>query len=259
MPTSCCAGAFHCPTNWLVHKSTKLLYLAIAMKPILLLHGALGTSTTMQPLAKHLGTYPQVQMLTFYGHREAPAPLEGYRFEKFVGNILQYLDDNEIPQIDLFGYSMGGYAALLFAKTHPERVGKIATLGTKLHWSPEASAQEVRMLDADKLEAKVPAFAAQLKALHGENNWRAVLAATAKMMVNLGHDPVLKDMDFQAIQHPILLGIGDKDHTAGLEDTVAAFRLLTKAQLWVLPATPHPLEKVDIATLSNGLKQFFGK
>lgn len=227
------------------------------MKPILLLHGALGTAKQLEPLAQQLGNYPAVRTLTFYGHGEGAAPADGYRFDAFANNILQYLDDNDIPQTDIFGYSMGGYAAMYFALKHPDRVGKIATLGTKLVWTPEGSAQEVKMLDADKLEAKVPAFAAQLKTLHGEANWRAVLSATANMMLSLGNEPQLKNEDFQTLKHQVLLGIGDKDHTAGLEDTVATFRLLSNAQLWVLPATPHPIDRVDVVALANGLKKFF--
>ncbi len=227
------------------------------MKPILLLHGALGTAKQLEPLAQQLGNFTDVRSLTFYGHGEAAAPAGAYQFDAFAKNVLQYLDDNEISQADIFGYSMGGYAALLFALKHSERVSKIATLGTKLVWTPEGSAQEVKMLDADKLEAKVPAFAAQLKALHGEKNWRSVLAATAQMMGNLGNEPQLKNEDYQTLKHEVLLCIGDKDQTAGLEDTVSTFRLLPNAQLWVLPTTPHPIDRVDVATLANGLKNFF--
>ncbi len=228
------------------------------MKPLLLLHGALGTAQQLEPLAQQLGGYPAVRTFTFYGHGEAPAPAAGYSFDMFASNILHYLDDNDIPQVDIFGFSMGGYAALYFALRHPDRVGKIATLGTKLVWTPEGSAQEVKMLDADKLEAKVPAFAQHLKTLHGDQNWRSVLAATAQMMLNLGNEPPLKGHDYQALKHELLLSIGDKDQTAGLEDTVATYRLVPKAQLWVLPGTPHPIEKVDLAALANGLKVFFG-
>lgn len=232
--------------------------LLLYMKPLLLLHGALGTAKQMQPLAHLLGTYPAIRTLTFYGHAEAPAPSGAYSFDKFAMNILQYLDDNNIKQADIFGYSMGGYAALYFAMKHPDRVGKIATLGTKLKWTVAGSQQEVKLLDADKLEAKVPAFAEQLKQLHGADNWRGVLTATAKMMLNLGENPGLTETDYQALPHPVLLGIGDKDHTAGLEDTIATYLLLPQAQLWVLPATPHPLDKVNTTILADGLKRFFG-
>lgn len=229
------------------------------MKPLLLLHGALGTAHQLQSLATLLSTERDVHTLTFSGHGDSAAPTNGgYSFETFAKDILDYMAANQLAQVDIFGFSMGGYAALYFALRHPDRVGKIATLGTKLVWTPEGSAQEVKMLNADKLEEKVPAYADKLKALHGATDWRNMLAATAQMMLNLGNEPPLKSHDYQALKHELLLSIGDKDHTAGLEDTVATYRLLPKAQLWVLPGTPHPIEKVDLAALANGLKVFFG-
>lgn len=228
------------------------------MKPLLLLHGALGTAKQLEPLAHHFAIGRDVHTLNFYGHGGDAVPGGGYNFNRFAEDILTYLDANGLEHVDVFGYSMGGYAAMVFALQHPDRVGRIATLGTKVRWTAEGSQQEVRMLDADKIEAKVPAFAEQLKQLHGAENWRGVLAATAQMMLGLGENPVLKDTDYQALQHPVLLGIGDRDHTAGLEDTVATYRLLPQAQLWVLPATPHPLDKVDVAMLAEGLKRFLG-
>lgn len=228
------------------------------MNPILLLHGALGTAKQQQPLAQLLSAQRHVHTLNFTGHGGDPAPTGGYSFDVFVADILQYLDNNGIQQADIFGYSMGGYAALYFASQYPDRVGKLATLGTKLLWTTEGSQQEVKMLDAGKIAAKVPAFAEQLAQQHGADNWKLVLAATAKMMLNLGQSPVLESAHYQAIQHKVLLAIGDKDHTAGLEDTVAIYRLLPNAQLWVLPATPHPLDKVDTTLLAEGLKKFLG-
>ncbi len=226
------------------------------MNQLLLLHGALGTAKQLQPLAQTLSTDRDVHTLNFSGHGGTDAPPGGYTFDGFVSDILQYMDANDLQQVDIFGYSMGGYAALCFALKYPDRVGKIATLGTKLRWTAEGSQQEVKMLDADKIEAKVPAFAEQLKQQHGAENWRNVLVSTANMMLNLGNNPVLKDSDYQAVKHEILIGIGDRDNTAGLEDTVAVYRQLLQAQLWVLPGTPHPMDKVNTAFLANGLRRF---
>lgn len=230
------------------------------MKPLLLLHGALGTAHQLQSLATLLSTERDVHTLTFSGHGDSAAPTSGgYSFETFAKDILDCMAANQLAQVDIFGYSMGGYAALYLALKYPEKVGKIATLGTKVVWTAEGSAQEVKMLNADKLEEKVPAYADKLKALHGETDWRNMLAATAQMMLDLGNSPLLKEEDYKAIQHEVLLCIGDKDQTAGLEDTVATYRLVPKAQLWVLPNTPHPLEKVDMSVLSTSLKRFFAE
>lgn len=226
------------------------------MNQLLLLHGALGTAKQLQPLAQTLSTDRDVHTLTFKGHGGTPVPEQGYTFDGFVADILQYLDANGLQKVDIFGYSMGGYAALCFALKHPVRVGRIATLGTKLCWTAEGAQQETKLLNADKIAEKVPAYAEQLKQQHGESDWKAVLAATAQMMLSLGSKPVLKNEDFNALNHTILLGIGDKDQTAGIEDTVAVYRQLPQAQLWVLPATPHPIEKVNTAFLANGLRKF---
>jgi pimeloyl-ACP methyl ester carboxylesterase len=51
---------------------------------------------------------------------------------------------------------MGGYVALKTAVLHPGRIEAIVTLGTKFHWDPENASNEVRMLNPEKIEEKVP-------------------------------------------------------------------------------------------------------
>lgn len=226
------------------------------MNDLLLLHGALGSARQLEPLAKELSSHYAVHTLNFYGHG-GEAPPASYDFEGFQQDIITYLDREGLSQVDVFGYSMGGYAAMFTALNHADRIGKIATLGTKVIWTPEGSAKEVKMLNADAIEAKVPAFAAHLQQIHGDY-WREVLSSTAQMMLNLGKQPALTEADYNKLSHKMLLSIGDRDHMAGLEDTVAVYRMLNNASLWVLPGTPHPLDKVDIPLLASGLKVFFG-
>ena len=78
------------------------------------------------------------------------------------------MNENYIQTIDIFGYSMGGYVALWLARFYPDRVGKIFTLGTKLKWNDEEAEKEIKMLNPEKVELKVPAFAQQLAERHGE-------------------------------------------------------------------------------------------
>ena len=54
---------------------------------------------------------------------------------------------------------MGGYVALQLANKHPKYVQKIITLGTKFAWDKETAAKEVKMLNPEKIEEKIPAFA----------------------------------------------------------------------------------------------------
>src|SRR5690606_41352857 len=122
---------------------------------------------------------------------------------QFAEDVLVYLEQQNIKSIDIFGYSMGGYVALYLAKNHPEKVGKLITLGTKLSWTPDIAAKETKMLDAAKMEEKIPAFAEILKTRHYLNDWKMVLEKTAYMMVAMGITNVHRDEDFNLQHHPV--------------------------------------------------------
>jgi pimeloyl-ACP methyl ester carboxylesterase len=151
---------------------------------------------------------------------------------------------------------MGGYVALRLAQRRPELMSKILTLGTKLDWSAEGAAREIRMLDADKIEAKVPAFAADLQRRHGADRWKTVLAKTADLMVGLGQEPLLTPESVSTLATPVRYGIGDRDEMVTLEETMRFYRATPAAELTVLPGTRHPIEKVDLDLLVAEITRF---
>ncbi len=161
------------------------------MEPILLLHGALGAQDQFDALAARLSENYAVHRLNFSGHGPDTVMPEAFLPEVFVNDVLQYLAERELDSVNIFGYSMGGYIALMLALRHPERVSAVLTLGTKMDWNPEAAAREAAMLNPDKILEKVPAFAKALQQRHGESRWRTVLEKTAGMMQYLGeHCPL---------------------------------------------------------------------
>lgn len=228
------------------------------MTQLLLLHGALGSKYQFEevsPLLKEKGFAPEA--INFAGHGGFSIPLQGYNFNVFANDILTYADEQKIDKLNLFGYSMGGYAALYFAKLHPDRVHKIATLNVKFNWDPLSTQKEIAMLNADKIIEKVPSFADKLMFQHGLNVWKQVLKSTADMMENLSKDFVLTKEDFDQIKVPVLLGVGDKDTTTSIDETLAIHRLLKNSGLWVLPNTLHPFDRVNYLILAEQLRVFF--
>jgi pimeloyl-ACP methyl ester carboxylesterase len=229
----------------------------MSKQPLLLLHGALASSAQLEGLKQKLAADFDVHTLNLPGHGGSNIPDVDFNFALFADSILSYLDSNQLKQVSIFGYSMGGYAALYLAARYPDRVNKIMTLGTKFDWTPESSAKEVKMLDPEKIELKVPAFAAQLHKVHHPQNWKTVLKKTAQMMLNLGQQPELTEDDLKGIQQKVLVSIGDKDTMAGLTGTVQAYQQLPNASLWVIPDTGHPFEKVALPELARGIRSFF--
>lgn len=156
----------------------------------------------------------------------------------------------------MFGYSMGGYVALWLARFYPQRVGKIFTLGTKLNWNEEEANREVKMLNADKIVEKVPAFAQALAERHGEQEWRSVMSKTALMMHDLAHTH-LTDKDFEKITAITRLARGSKDNMVTAEEIQHAASLMNDALYVEYENVEHPIEKVPLTILTEEINSFF--
>lgn len=228
------------------------------MEPLLLLHGAIGASAQLTPLADALARNYRVYTLNFSGHGGVGLPHGPLSIELFAHEVLRFLDEHQIEQISIFGYSMGGYVAMYLARYHPHRIKKVVTLATKYSWDEAIAAREVRMLDPEKTAEKVPEFATSLRQLHHPVDWKLVMVRTAEMMLAMGRDNPLKPLDYPLITHPVLLLLGDRDKMVSLEETLAVYKALPQAQLGILPATPHPIGAADCGLLSSLIIRFVG-
>ena len=226
------------------------------MMDLLILHGALGSVEQLQPLAVSLSPNYNVYTLDFSGHGAEKLPTTPFSISLFASDVLRFMDSNNLKHVSILGYSMGVYVAMYLAKHHPDKVNKIITLATKYEWSPEIAAREVKMLDPEKIEQKLPAFAATLAARHTAD-WKEVLHHTAQMMLAMGANNPLTTTDYPAIPHPVLILLGDRDKMVTLDETLAVYKALPNAQLGILPATSHPIEQVNVSLLSFMVDKFF--
>ena len=225
---------------------------------LLLLHGAAGAASQFEPLLPLLAGKYQLHLLDFEGHGNSPPRERPFRAEHFAENVVEYLVSRAISPVNIFGYSMGGYVAMYLAKTRPELVKGVATLGTKFHWDAEVAVREAKLLDAGKIEQKVPHFARALEARHTASDWKAVLSKTVEMMAALGEHNVLTLEGYGKIEQRARIGVGDRDTMVSVEESAAVYRALPNGEIEVFPGTPHPLEKVLLSRLARSLMEFFG-
>lgn len=228
------------------------------MKPIILLHGAIGAADQLGPLAAGLREKGyDVHSFSFTGHGGVPFG-SAFGIAAFADQLEEYIRASKLEQPDIFGYSMGGYVALYSAAQQQGLLGKIATLATKYTWTVAGAEQEAKMLDPATIQSKVPAFASALQARHGAN-WESLLQQTAAMMAGLGAAPLLDETVLSRIPQAVMAGVGDKDNMVSLEETRALFKALPDGSMYMLPATGHPLEKADVMLLVAVLDRFFRK
>ncbi|HUR31724.1 MAG TPA: alpha/beta hydrolase [Saprospiraceae bacterium] len=212
--------------------------------PLLLLHGALGATDQFVELKERLQSDFEVYDLNFSGHG---GNLVGERFsiDLFVCDTLSFLDRNQIPIADIFGYSMGGYVALKLASDFPGRVNKIITFGTKFNWTKESAEKEVKMLIPDVIEEKVPHFAAALRQRHSPEDWKLVITCTAQMMLDLGNGQAMTKEDFQKIENEVMICVGSEDNMVTFEESKVVADYLPKGIVKVVDGFKHPIEAVD--------------
>lgn len=217
------------------------------MTPIILLHGALGSKSQLEPLKQLLEKSGRVvYSINFSGHSGELFSDEGFGIEVFANDLLRFVKENKIEEADIFGYSMGGYVAVWLAHQHPTLVNKIVTLGTKFDWSPESAGREVTKLDPEKIENKVPAFARILQHRHAPVDWKELLHKTADMMLQLGEKPLLTEDIFKSLSCPVKVLLGDKDDMADREYSEQVSEWIPTAAFQLLTETPHPIEKVNL-------------
>lgn len=217
---------------------------------LLLLHGALGSASQFEGLKKNLQEQFEVYSFDFEGHGGHTSS-QAYSMELFVKNTLDFLKQQNIASISIFGYSMGGYVALKLALQHPDKVQHIVTLGTKFDWSITSAEQEVKMLNPDKIEEKVPRFAHYLNQLHHGNDWKTVVHRTANMMLHLAKYEKLSPDEIATIATPCTIGLGGKDNMVTAEESTQVANLLPNARFVLLAAVPHPIQKVDSEALGT--------
>ena len=225
------------------------------MKTLLLLHGALGCKKQFTALETLLSEKYEVHSFNFSGHGGSTNE-KGFSTELFVEDTKQYMEENSIGCCHIFGYSMGGYVALHFAKIYPHKIGKIITLATKFDWTPLSAEKEVKMLDPELIALKVPKFAEMLADRHSPSDWKLVLKKTADMMIGLGNGSALTDDDFKSVSAETIIAVGELDKMVSVESSKKVAHILPNGKLLILENVEHPIEKVDVRTLAGLIANF---
>jgi pimeloyl-ACP methyl ester carboxylesterase len=211
---------------------------------ILVVHGALGSAEQMRPIAEALGELAPTRLVELPGHGDTALGVHEFSIRGF-GGVLAAAAGASRPLV--FGYSMGGYAALALEAERPGTFAGIVTLGTKFAWTPEAAAREVARLDASVIAAKVPRFAAMLEARHSRSGgWELNLSRTAALLTAIGRAPILDDATLARLSLPVLFGVGERDDTVGADETARVAAAVTNGRSTVLTGAGHAIESVSV-------------
>jgi pimeloyl-ACP methyl ester carboxylesterase len=101
-------------------------------RPVILLHGWLGSWGLWQETMAYLGAFYRTYALDFWGFGESGKKRDTYAVQDFVSLVDQFMDRLGINQAPLVGHSMGGTVSLSVAVQFPHRVSKVVVVGSPI-------------------------------------------------------------------------------------------------------------------------------
>jgi pimeloyl-ACP methyl ester carboxylesterase len=123
-------------------------------RPIILLHGGLGSGEMFGPILPALCERHQVIAVDLQGHgrtADVDRPLD---IRIMADDIAALIDHLDLEQPHLFGYSLGGGVACLTAAHHPEKVGRLVMVSASIQ--PDAIHAEIRAQQGQMGAAAAP-------------------------------------------------------------------------------------------------------
>lgn len=225
---------------------------------LILLHGALGSKSYFLPLENLLQKEFKVFSFDFSGHGLSEN-IYPFLIDGFKNQLLDFCAKEKIENAFVFGYSMGAYVALCTAYEKPELFRSILSFGTKFRWNQGISEREIKHLNPIKIEEKAPKFAAYLKELHSSKNWREVLLNTQNLMLDLGENNRIENLDLSKIDIPVFIGLGTEDKMVTKEESMEIVNRLPQCEFLSFIDFHHPFEKIDLVVLAAKIKALFLK
>ncbi len=101
-------------------------------RPVILLHGWLGSWGLWQETMGYLGNDYRTYALDFWGFGESGKKLTTYVISDFVSLVDQFMDAMGIEQAPVVGHSMGGTVGLSLAIQYSHRVSNVTVIGSPI-------------------------------------------------------------------------------------------------------------------------------
>ena len=109
--------------------------------PMVCLHGGAAHAHWFDFVAGGFTADHHVRALDLRGHGDSEwADPPVYSFDKYASDVAEVVEKLDLHDFVLVGHSMGGMVSLVYAATHPGRVGRLVLVDTTMQLSKESVA-----------------------------------------------------------------------------------------------------------------------
>jgi pimeloyl-ACP methyl ester carboxylesterase len=244
--------------------------------PLLLLHG--GLMSTSDLWAGHPGSYVsrmtaftehfRVIALDTRGHGQtANTTRELVTYAQLADDVIALVGALDLHRPAICGFSDGGFIGTVAAIKAPSLFRAVvndagfdfldpqspsfAMVRQMMGGSPTATTPDYDAFQRALSSPQMGGFFDRVAADHG-GNWKTMLAAGfGRLTTSTGYTVE----DLRKITAPTLILTGDRDMCCSVEEAVAAFRVLAKGELAILPGQGHYIPDSAIAASAEFLRR----
>ncbi|SDL75215.1 Pimeloyl-ACP methyl ester carboxylesterase [Catalinimonas alkaloidigena] len=231
-------------------------------RPVVILHGLLGSADNWLSQSKQLATERPVYLVDQRNHGQSPHA-EAFTYQAMAADLLEFLTEHDLDRPFVVGHSMGGKTAMFFATQYPEHLQGLVVADIAPRYYPVHHQQILAGLksipvdsiksrqEADKiLSERIPELGVRqflLKNLtrksEGGFEWRMNLPVIDQKIEQVG-EALPADARYEG---PTLFLRGEHSDYIQPKDEAEIHRLFPKATIETVAGTGHWLhaEKPD--------------
>lgn len=226
-------------------------------QPLVLLHGFGGSGQVWKVFIPGLAKYFRVIVPDLRGHGRSNNPTNQFTHRQSALDIFALLDKLQVRQFMAMGISTGGMTLIHMATQQPERVERMALIGSTIYF-PEQAREIMRRTTVDSLTPKDWEELRRIH-LHGDDQIRAL--RTQFHNFKDSYD----DMNFtrpylSTIKAKTLIIHGDRDGFFPVSIPVEMYESIPQSYLWIVPNGDHvPIDDQPQAFADIALKFLRGE
>jgi len=235
---------------------------------VVLVHGLGGRAEDWSNLAPYFARAGfRVYMPDLFGFGRSEKPAEfSYSVHDQANVVVDFMDALGLKEVELGGWSMGGWIVQIVAGTHPERVKRLmvfdsAGLYEKPDWNTNLFMPKTAG-ELDELEAlltpdppRIPGFVARdILRISAEHRWVTQRAIDTMLT---GKDTT--DSLLQELKMPVLILWGKEDHITPLDEGKKMQQLIPESELLVYDGCGHLAPEQCAAAMGPTLVEFLKK